>query len=137
LISLLRLDAGFLDADRPFADGHDEMLELASVGAGVMHSRSIEFASKFGVPFQVRNSFSDAAGTWVVPDTEWTRQTPVCGVAIVREEARIRIAGVPNQPGVSQRIFGALAQRNIAARLKLSNCATLTKTAMSFRSAMS
>lgn len=92
---------------------YEELLELTSMGAGVMHSRSIEFASKFGVPFQVRNSFSDSPGTWVVPDTEWTRQTPVCGVAIVREEARIRIAGVPDQPGVSQRIFGALAQRNI------------------------
>lgn len=92
---------------------YEELLELTSLGAGVMHSRSIEFASKFGVPFQVRNSFSDAPGTWVVPDTEWTRQTPVCGVAIVKEEARVRIAGVPDQPGVSQRIFGALAQRNI------------------------
>lgn len=92
---------------------YEELLELTSMGAGVMHSRSIEFASKFGVPFQVRNSFGDGAGTWVVPDTEWTRQTPVCGVAIVREEARVRIAGVPDQPGVSQRIFGALAGKSI------------------------
>lgn len=92
---------------------YEELLELTSMGAGVMHSRSIEFASKFGVPFQVRNSFSDSAGTWVVPDTEWTRQTPVCGVAIVREEARVRLAGIPDHPGVSHRIFGALAQRNI------------------------
>jgi aspartate kinase len=92
---------------------YEELLELTSMGAGVMHSRSIEFASKFGVPFEVRNSFGDSAGTWVVPDTEWTRQTPVCGVAIVKEEARIRIAEVPDQPGVSQRIFGCLAERKI------------------------
>lgn len=92
---------------------YEELLELTSMGAGVMHSRSIEFASKFGVPFEVRNSFGDGAGTWVVPDTEWTRQTPVCGVAIVKEEARIRIAEVPDQPGVSQRIFGSLAERKI------------------------
>lgn len=92
---------------------YEELLELTSMGAGVMHSRSIEFASKFGVPFEVRNSFSDQPGTWVVPDTEWTRQTPVCGVAIVREEARVRIADVPDQPGVSQHIFGSLAERSI------------------------
>lgn len=92
---------------------YEELLELTSMGAGVMHSRSIEFASKFGVPFEVRNSFGDGAGTWVVPDTEWTKQTPVCGVAIVKEEARIRIAEVPDQPGVSQRIFGSLAERKI------------------------
>ena len=92
---------------------YEELLELTSMGAGVMHSRSIEFASKFGVPFEVRNSFGDSPGTWVIPDTEWTRQTPVCGVAIVKEEARIRIAEVPDQPGVSQRIFGSLAERKI------------------------
>lgn len=92
---------------------YEELLELTSMGAGVMHSRSIEFASKFGVPFEVRNSFSNSRGTWVVPETEWTRQTPVCGVAIVREEARVRIANVPDEPGVSQRIFGTLASKNI------------------------
>ncbi len=92
---------------------YEELLELTSMGAGVMHSRSIEFASKFGVPFQVRNSFSDVTGTWVVPEAAWTRQTPVCGVAIVRDEARVRIAGVPDQPGVSFRIFSALAEKNI------------------------
>lgn len=92
---------------------YEELLELTSMGAGVMHSRSIEFASKFGVPFQVRNSFSDSPGTWVLPDTDWTRQTPVCGVAIVREEARVRIAGLPDQPGISHRIFSSLASRKI------------------------
>jgi aspartate kinase len=92
---------------------YEELLELTSMGAGVMHSRSIEFASKFNVPFEVRNSFSDAPGTWVVPETEWTQRTPVCGVAIVRDEARIRIAGLPDQPGISHRLLSALASRNI------------------------
>jgi len=92
---------------------YEELLELTSLGAGVMHSRSIEFASKFGVPFRVCNSFSDAPGTWVLPDAEWTKQTPVCGVAIVRDEARVRIAGLPDQPGVSHRLFSALAARKI------------------------
>lgn len=111
---------------------YEELLELTSMGAGVMHSRSIEFASKFGVPFQVRNSIGDTPGTWVVPDTEWTRQTPVCGVAIVREEARIRIAGVPDQPGVSQRIFGALAQRNIVIDMIAQSIGAAGKTEIGF-----
>src|SRR4029453_8035210 len=72
---------------------YDEMLELASVGAGVMHSRSIEFAKKFDVPLQVRSSFTDTEGTWIVPETEWMRNVPVCGAAIVRDEARINLDG--------------------------------------------
>ena len=71
------------------AISYDEMLELASVGAGVMHSRSIEFAKKFDVPLQVRSSFSDVEGTWIVPEADWMRDVVVCGAAIVRDEARI------------------------------------------------
>ena len=83
---------------------YDEMLELASVGAGVMHSRSIEFAKKFHVPLQVRTSFSDIEGTWIAPETDWMHDVVVCGAAIVREEARINLDGVPDQPGVSHRV---------------------------------
>src|SRR5437868_9714698 len=92
---------------------YDEMLELASVGAGVMHSRSIEFAKKFDVPLQVRSSFSDVEGTWIVPETEWMRRVVVCGAAIVRDEARVNLDGVPDQPGVSHRVFSAIAEQNI------------------------
>ncbi|HVS34835.1 MAG TPA: aspartate kinase [Gemmataceae bacterium] len=92
---------------------YDEMLELASVGAGVMHSRSIEFAKKFDVPVQVRSSFSDADGTWIVPEAEWMRDVVVCGAALVRDEARIGVNDVPDRPGVSHRIFDAVASRNI------------------------
>ena len=92
---------------------YDEMLELASVGAGVMHSRSIEFAKKFDVPVQVRSSFSDAEGTWIVPEAEWMREVVVCGAAMVKDEARVAIDGVPDRPGVSHRIFSAIAEQNI------------------------
>src|ERR687896_2221146 len=68
---------------------YDEMLELASAGAGVMHSRSIEFAKKYDVPLMVRNSFSDALGTWIVPEADWMREIPVCGAALARDEARV------------------------------------------------
>ena len=92
---------------------YDEMLELASVGAGVMHSRSIEFAKKFDVPVQVRSAFSDAEGTWIVPEADWMRDVVVCGAAMVRDEARISINDVPDRPGVSHRVFDAVAGRNI------------------------
>jgi aspartate kinase len=92
---------------------YDEMLELASVGAAVMHSRSIEFAKKFDVPVMVRSSFSDTEGTWIVPEADWMRDVVVCGAALVREEARVALNGVPDQPGISHRIFGAVADRNI------------------------
>jgi aspartate kinase len=92
---------------------YDEMLELASLGAGVMHSRSIEFAKKFDVPVQVRTSFSDAEGTWIIPEAEWMCDVVVCGAALVKEEARIAVDGVPDVPGISHRIFSALADSNI------------------------
>jgi aspartate kinase len=92
---------------------YDEMLELASVGAGVMHSRSIEFGKKFDVPIQVRTSFSDVEGTWIVPEAEWMRDVVVCGAALVRDEARVSLNGVPDQPGISHRVFSAMADAHI------------------------
>jgi aspartate kinase len=92
---------------------YDEMLELASAGAAVMHSRSIEFAKKYDVPLMVRSSLSDAEGTWIVPEADWMRQPPVCGVALVRDEARLLLDGVPDIPGVSHRVFATLAETNI------------------------
>ncbi|MSR33091.1 MAG: aspartate kinase [Gemmataceae bacterium] len=101
------------EARKMEAISYDEMLELASVGAGVMHSRSIEFAKKFDVPLQVRSSFSDSEGTWIVPEKEWMTLVPVCGAAMVREEARISIEGVPDKPGISHQVFNAVSSRNI------------------------
>ena len=91
---------------------YDEML-VSSAGAAVMHSRSIEFAKKYDVPLMVRSSLSDAEGTWIVPEAEWMRQQPVCGVALVRDEARLLLDGVPDIPGVSHRVFATLAEKNI------------------------
>ena len=95
------------------AISYDEMLELASMGAGVMHSRSIEFAKKFDVPLQVRSSFTDTEGTWIVPEIDWMRGVVVSGAALLRDEARIGLEGVPDEPGISHRIFAAIAQQNI------------------------
>src|SRR3954462_11161331 len=102
------------EARKMDAISYDEMLEMASMGAGVMHSRSIEFAKKFDVPLMVRNSRSDAVGTWIVPEAEWMSEIPACGVALAADEARLVLEGVPDRPGVSHRIFSALADANIA-----------------------
>jgi aspartate kinase len=114
------------------AISYDEMLELASVGAGVMHSRSIEFAKKFHVPLQVRSSFSDVEGTWIVPENEWMRRYPVCGAAIVRDEARVSILGVPDRPGISHRIFSAIADKNIVVDMIVQNVGSEGKADIGF-----
>jgi aspartate kinase len=101
------------DARKMDAISYDEMLEMASMGAGVMHSRSIEFAKKFDVPLMVRNSTSDAVGTWIVPEAEWMSEIPVCGAALAADEARILLENVPDRPGVSHAVFSALAGANI------------------------
>jgi aspartate kinase len=111
---------------------YDEMLELASVGAGVMHSRSIEFGKKFDVPIQVRSSFSDVEGTWIVPEAEWMRNVVVCGAALGRDEARISLNGVPDQPGISHRVFAAMADHHIVVDMIAQNAGEGGKAAIGF-----
>jgi aspartate kinase len=111
---------------------YDEVLELASVGANVLHSRSIEFAKKFGVPLQKRSSFSDAEGTWIVPEADWMRDIVVCGAALLKDEARILLDGVPDQPGVSHRVFSAIAAQNIVVDMIAQNVGTGGKAAIGF-----
>lgn len=111
---------------------YDEMLELASLGAGVMHSRSIEFAKKFDVPLQVRSSFTDVEGTWIVPESQWMTEVVVCGSAIVKDEARISLEGIPNEPGVSYRVFSALADKNIVVDMIAQNVGSQGRTDLGF-----
>jgi aspartate kinase len=99
---------------------YDEMLELASLGAGVMHNRSIEFAKKFNVPIRVRSSFSDAPGSMIVSEPE-SSTVPVCGAALTKNEARITILGVPDKPGSSFEIFKRLADRKITVDMIVQN----------------
>jgi aspartate kinase len=99
---------------------YDEMLELASLGAGVMHSRSIEFGKKFGVPIHVRNSASDIPGTFIVAQSE-SRQRPVSGAALVKDDARVTVRGVPDRPGTSLALFSRIAQRAIAVDMIVQN----------------
>ncbi len=92
---------------------YDEMLELASLGAGVMHNRSIEFAKKFSVPIHVRSSFSDRPGTIIAALPESPEQ-PVGGAALAKNEARVTILGVPDKPGTSLAIFSKIAEHAIS-----------------------
>ncbi|QDT67632.1 Aspartokinase [Planctomycetes bacterium MalM25] len=101
---------------------HDEMLELASLGAGVMHSRSIEFGKKFNVPIHVRNSgvFTDSPGTIIGPLPE-SPERAVSGAALTKSEARVTVAGVPDRPGVSFALLQALADANITVDMIVQN----------------
>ncbi len=120
------------EARRMTSISYDEMLELASAGAGVMHSRSIEFAKKFDVPIHVRSSFSDADGTWIIPETAAMETIVVCGAAVVKDEARVTLWGVPDQPGVIHRIFARIAEHNIVTDMIVQNVATDGLTQVSF-----
>ena len=91
---------------------YDEMLELASVGAGVMHSRSIEFAKKYRVPLRVRPSYSDDPGTLIAPEVDEDVRE-VTGVALVRNEARVSLCDIPDRPGVMSLIFSKMSERKI------------------------
>ncbi|MCH5373782.1 MAG: aspartate kinase, partial [Planctomycetes bacterium] len=99
---------------------YDEMLELASLGAGVMHNRSIEFAKKYGVPIHVRSSFSDTPGSLIAAEPE-SDDRPVCGAAVTKKEARVSVLGVPDQPGVSLQIFSRVAERNVTVDMIVQN----------------
>src|SRR5262249_24922747 len=111
---------------------YDEMLELASVGAGVLHSRAVEFAKKFDVPLQKRSSFSDIDGTWIMPEAERMHKRHVCAAAVERDEARVNISGVPDRPGVSHRIFSSLADQNIAVDMIAQNVGSEGKASIGF-----
>ncbi len=92
---------------------YEEMLEMASSGSKVMQSRSVEFAKKFGVVFEVRSSFNNNPGTIVTEETEDMENVVVRGVSIEKNQAKVTIRQVPDRPGTAAKIFGALAATNV------------------------
>ncbi len=92
---------------------YDEMLELASLGAKVMQSRSVEFAKKFGVVFEVRSSLNDNPGTIVKEETKSMEGVVVRGVALDKNQAKITLVGVPDKPGMAAKIFKALGEATV------------------------
>ncbi len=92
---------------------YDEMLELASLGAKVMQSRSVEFAKKFGVIFEVRSSLNDNPGTIVKEETRNMESVVVRGVSLDKNQAKLTLVGVPDKPGVAAHIFKAIGDANV------------------------
>jgi aspartate kinase len=92
---------------------YDEMLELASLGAKVMQSRSVEFAKKFGVVFEVRSSLNDNPGTIVKEETRNMEDVLVRGVSLDKNQAKVTLVAVPDKPGIAARIFKAIADANV------------------------
>jgi len=109
----------------------DEMLELASAGAGVMHNRSIEFAKKFAVPVHVRSSFSDTPGTMIAQQPE-AHDRAVCGAAMAKNQARVTVLGVPDRPGAAMTVFSGVAGRNVAMDMIVQNVSADCRADISF-----
>jgi aspartate kinase len=101
------------DAKKLDEISYDEMLELASLGAKVMQSRSVEFAKKFGVVFEVRSSLNDNPGTIVKEETQSMEGIVVRGVAFDKNQAKVTLVAVPDKPGVAARIFKALGDATV------------------------
>jgi aspartate kinase len=110
------------EARRTGQISYDEMLELASVGAGVMHNRAVEFAKRFSVPVHVRSSFSDTTGTMITSQPERPNQA-VCGAAMLKNEARVTVLGVPDRPGAALTVFAKIAAEEIAVDMIVQNVA--------------
>ena len=111
---------------------YDEMLEMASSGSKVMQSRSVEFAKKFGVRFEVRSSLNHNPGTLVKEETPGMESVVVRGVSLERNQAKVTIDDVPDRPGVSAVIFGAIASANVVVDMIVQNVSFDGETDISF-----
>ncbi len=100
---------------------YDEMLEMASLGAKVLQIRAVEFAKKFDVPVHVRSSFKEEEGTMVVEEQEDMERLVVSSVAYSKDEARITLTKVPDQPGVASSIFAPVAEAGIIVDMIIQN----------------
>lgn len=100
---------------------YDEMIEMASLGAKVLQIRSVRFAMRYGVPLHVRSSFHRSEGTWVVPEEEVMEGLFVSGVTYNRDEAKIRLRGVKDLPGVAAHVFTPLSEAGIVVDMIIQN----------------
>ena len=111
---------------------YEEMLELASSGAQVMQSRSIEVAGKFNIPIHVRSSFTENEGTWIVKEDKSMEDVLIRGVSSNKDEAKLTVSGVPNKPGVAASIFRTLAGQGINVDMIIQNIGDSSDTDISF-----
>ncbi len=111
---------------------YDEMLELASLGAKVLQTRSVEFAKKYNVPVRVLSSFNDNPGTLVTKEDSDMEKVVVSGVAYDKNQVKVTVAGVPDKPGVAAKIFNEISNNNIIVDMIIQNIGEGGLTDMSF-----
>ncbi len=114
------------------AISYDEMLEMASSGSKVMQSRSVEFAKKFGVTFEVRSSFNNNPGTTVKEESAGMEQVVVRGVSVERNQAKVTVSQVPDKPGCAARLFTTLADAHVMIDVIVQNVSAAGSTDISF-----
>jgi aspartate kinase len=100
---------------------YDEMLEMASLGARVLQSRSVEFAKKYGVPVHVRSTFKADPGTLVTKEDRHMEAVVVTGIAHDRGQAKVTIRGVPDRPGIAAQVFGTVSDHGIVVDMIVQN----------------
>ncbi|MEJ2467304.1 MAG: aspartate kinase [Candidatus Thiodiazotropha sp.] len=106
----------------------EEMLEMASLGSKVLQIRSVEFAGKYNVPLRVLSSFEEGEGTLITFEEERMEQAKISGIAFNRDEAKLTILGVPDQPGVAFKILGPVSDQNIEVDMIVQNISADTNT---------
>jgi len=111
---------------------YDEMLELASLGAKVLQTRSVEFARKYSIPVLVRSSFTDTEGTLVTLEDEEMEKVVVSGISFERDEAKISVVGVPDRPGIAARLFKPLTDAGINVDMIVQNIGRDASTDLTF-----
>jgi aspartate kinase len=99
----------------------EEMLEMASLGSKVLQIRSVEFAGKYNVPLRVLSSFQEGEGTLITYEDEKMENPLISGIAFNRDEAKITVLGVPDQPGVAYRVLGPVADADIEVDMIVQN----------------
>ena len=120
------------DARKIDVIAYDELLEMASSGSKVMQSRSVEFAKKFKVPFEVRSSFNNNRGTIVKEESIGLENVVVRGISLERKQAKVTITQVPDKPGTASRIFTALSEANVIIDVIVQNVSVSGSTDISF-----
>ena len=110
----------------------EEMLEMASIGAKVLQIRSVEFAKKFKVPLHVRSTFTEEDGTMVVEEDAGMESVVVSGVTFSKNEARITLKQVPDEPGIAAKIFMPVAEAGISVDMIIQNTLASGQTDLTF-----
>ena len=110
----------------------EEMLEMASLGSKVLQIRSVEFAGKYNVPLRVLSAFQEGEGTLITFEEPQMEQAVISGIAFNRDEAKLTIVGVPDQPGIAYRILGPIADANVEVDMIVQNVAEDATTDFTF-----